>query len=557
MNAAWLALGGLSLFVLAYRKYGVYLDREVFCGDADMETPAHTAADGVDFVATPKHILFGHHFTSVAGAAPIVGPAIAVIWGWLPAFIWVVAGTVFIGAVHDYGCLVVSAKNGARSIGDLTAAILTRRSRLLYLSLVLFLAWIVLAVFAYVIARLFVDYPATVLPINFEVICAPLIGYWAYKKKGDILIPSVIVLGSLCGAIWVGTKYPISLPSIAGADPVNVWIALLLGYAFIASVLPVWLLLQPRDLINSHKLFLGLGLMYIGLFIVNPPMAAPALNLSVSDGPPWFPFLFITIACGAISGFHGVVRSGTTSKQLDLLKDARPIGFGGMLGEGTLALMSVFACTAGFASREAWSSHYATWSHAQGLGPKIGAFIEGGAYFLSNGAGFEADFARSCIAVMVISFAATTLDTATRIQRMIISELGEAYGISALKNRFVASAAAAGSPLLLVYGGNWKALWPIFGATNQMLGGLSLLVLSVYLFLKKKPYGFVLAPMLFLTCMTSGSMVIGFFGFLKTGNILLAVISVLLLGLSLAMLWEGLSVYRRFRRDGASALALN
>ena len=556
MNSVFVAFLGLSAFVGAYRFYSSFLAKSVFDGENPSPTPAHTKADGVDFVASPKHVLFGHHFTSVAGAAPIVGPAIAVIWGWVPAFLWVVFGTIFIGAVHDYGCLVVSAKNDGRSIGDLAAPILTKRARLLFLSIVLFLAWIVLAVFAYVIALLFTQYPATILPINFEIIVAPIIGWLAYKKRVDLMIPSLIVLVLLIGMVWLGTKFPIVMPDLFGIPALNIWIGFLLAYAFTASVLPVWSLLQPRDLINSHKLFLGLGLMYLGLVIVHPPMAAPALNFNVPDGPPWFPFLFITIACGAVSGFHGLVSSGTTSKQLDKLSDARPIGFGGMLGEGTLALMSVLACTAGFKSLSQWQEHYHSWSHAKGLGAKIGAFVEGGARFMSEGVGLPEDFSRAAIAVIVISFAATTLDTATRIQRYIIAELGEAYRMPALKNRFVASGIAAASPLLLVYGGNWKSLWPMFGATNQMLAGLCLIVLSVYLALKKKPYGFVLAPMLFLTAMTTVSMVIGLAGFWRSGEYLLAGLSILLLGLSVAMLWEAWCVFARLKKSKNQAAPL-
>jgi len=544
VNSAAVALIGLAAFAAAYRMYARFLSERVFDGETDFPTPAHEKADGIDFVASPKHVLFGHHFTSVAGAAPIVGPAIAVIWGWAPAFLWVVFGTIFIGAVHDYGCLVVSAKNGGRSIGDLAAPILSSRARLLFLSLVLFLAWIVLAVFAYVIALLFTQYPATVLPINFEILVAPLIGWLAYRKRVDLLIPSIVVLILLVGMVWLGTKFPLVMPDWGSVSGLHVWIGLLLSYAFAASVLPVWTLLQPRDLINSHKLFLGLGLMYAGLLVVHPPMAAPAFNASVPDGPPWFPFLFITIACGAVSGFHGLVSSGTTSKQLNSFRDARAIGYGAMLGEGALALMSVLACTAGFKTLSAWRVHYQSWSHAEGLGAKIGAFVEGGSRFLHDGVGVEEGFARAAIAVIVISFAATTLDTATRIQRYIISELAEAYRIPALQNRYAASALAAFSPMLLVYGGNWKALWPMFGATNQMLAGFCLIVLSVYLAVKKKPYAFALVPMLFLVAMTGVSMVIGLAGFLRSGEGLLAGLSVVLLGLSAALLFEAWIVFR-------------
>ena len=556
MNSVFVAVAGLGAFALAYRFYSAFLARTLFDTPGGLKTPAHTMTDGVDFVPAPRHVLFGHHFTSVAGAAPIVGPAIAVIWGWLPAFLWVVFGTIFIGAVHDYGCLVLSVKNKARSIGDLSASVLTPRARILFLALVLFLAWIVIAVFAFVIALLFTQYPAAVIPVNIEILVAPVIGWLAYRKNVDLFIPSLIVLVLLYVSIWVGTKFPITVPPLFGS-PINTWIALLLVYCFVASVLPVWLLMRPRDLINSHQLFLGLGLMYLGLFIAHPSMVAPAVNFGVEDGPPWLPFLFITIACGAISGFHGLVSSGTTSKQLDKFEDARPIGYGGMLGEGTLALMSVLACTAGFKSLSAWQGHYGTWASAKGLGAKIGAFVEGGSFFLNSGIGIEENLAKAIIAVIVISFAATTLDTATRIQRYIISELGEAYGIPALKNRFLGSAIAALSPLILIYGGNWKALWPLFGATNQMLAAISLIVITVYLMLKKKPAVYTFVPMIFLIVMTSVSMTIGLGGFIKTGNYLLGTLSLVLLGISLAMLWEGWLVYRRMRETGTVETELN
>lgn len=553
MNAAWVSLAGLAAFGLAYRRYSAYLARDVFEEDPSFRTPAHERRDDVDFVPAPRHVLFGHHFTSVAGAAPIVGPAIAVIWGWLPAFLWVVLGAVFVGAVHDYGCLMLSARNGGRSIGDLAAPVLTPRARLLFLAVVLFLAWIVLAVFAYVIAVLFVQYPATVLPINIEIALAPVIGWLAYKRKKDLLAPSLIVLALLYAAVWAGTKLPLSLPeSLAGLGPVPVWIGLLLLYAFVASVLPVWVMLQPRDLINAHKLFVGLALMYGGLAVARPPMAAPALNLAVPDAPPWMPFLFITIACGAISGFHGLISSGTTSKQLDTLADARPIGYGGMLGEGALALMSVLACTAGFASAEEWRRHYATWASADGMGSKIGAFVEGGSYFLHAGLGLGRDFGRAVVAVMVISFAATTLDSAARIQRYVISELGAAYRLRALEGRYLASALAAFSPLLLVYGGYWKALWPLFGATNQMLAGLSLIVLTAYLAQKRRPYACTLYPMIFVLGVTAVSMVLEVVRFLRRGDMLLTGLSAALLALSAAMILEG---WRAARAAGAGVPA--
>ena len=551
MNAAILAIASLSCFFASYFFYSKFLADKIYKLDSNIVTPAHEFEDGIDYVPTNKHVLFGHHFTSVAGAAPIVGPAIAVIWGWLPAVLWVVFGTIFIGAVHDFGCLVLSAKNKGHSIGDLTGIIIGKRARALFLTIIFFLTWIVIAVFAYIIATLFSQFPTTVLPVNIEIIVAVAIGVVIYRAKYGILIPSIIALLVLYGFIYLGMYVPLQLP-IFIAGQTESWVLVLLVYAFIASVLPVWLLLQPRDFINSHQLFVGLGIMYLGLFIAHPPMVAPALNLEVEGGLPWFPFLFITIACGAISGFHGLVGSGTTSKQLNNIKDARMIGFGSMLGEGSLGLMAIIASTAGFATLAAWKSHYTSWSAAGSLDAKMSAFVNGGAYFMKEGLHLPEVFGTTLIAVLVISFAATTLDTSTRIQRYITSELGEIYNIKILTNRYAAAAIAAFTPLILIFGGeglSWKRLWPIFGATNQLLAGLSLLVLTVYLYRKGRNIFYTLIPLIFLLIMTSTAMIMSLKDYIKSGNWVLSILSMLLLAFSAWIILEAINVVRNLKKE--------
>ncbi|MDR4506395.1 MAG: carbon starvation protein A [Candidatus Scalindua sp.] len=552
MNAALIAFFSLVCFFLSYRFYAKFLGKRIYQIDSESRTPAHEFQDGVDYVPTNKYVLFGHHFTSIAGAAPIVGPAIAVIWGWLPAVLWVVIGTIFIGAVHDFGCLVISAKNKGHSVGDLTGSVIGKRARALFLTIIFFLTWVVIAVFAFIISTLFSQFPAAVLPVNIQIIIAVIIGIIIYRTKFGILIPSIIALLVLYAFIYLGTFIPIHLPVFVGGQ-IESWIVLLLIYAFIASVLPVWLLLQPRDFINSHQLFVGLGVMYLGLFIVHPQMVAPALNLKIDEGLPWFPFLFITIACGAVSGFHGLVASGTTSKQLNALSDSRMIGYGSMLGEGSLGLMSVLASTAGFATVAAWNNHYSSWGAAGSMDAKIGAFINGGSYFLKNGLMLPDEFGTTMIAVIVISFAATTLDTSTRIQRYITSELGEIYNIKILTNRFVAAAIAAFTPLILIFGGeglSWKRLWPIFGAANQLLAGLSLLVLSVYLFRKGRKVLFTMIPMIFLVVITSIAMVMSLGDFIKSRNWVLIILSILLLSFSFWIILEAIVAIRKMRTKG-------
>ncbi|MEZ6188273.1 MAG: carbon starvation protein A [Planctomycetota bacterium] len=567
VNSVVLAALGLAAFALAYRVYSRYLALRIFGVDPHRRTPAHEKQDGVDYVPTSRHVLFGHHFTSVAGAAPILGPAIAVIWGWLPALLWIVFGSIFVGAVHDFGCLFLSTRNGGSSVADLTGRIVGPRARLLFLLFVLFLTWIVLAVFAFVIGTLFDAYPASVLPVNIEILVAAAVGYVVHKRGAKLLLPSLLALGFLYFMVWVGVHYAADwrLPGLLGT-PAQTWVVLLLVYAFVASVLPVWLLLQPRDFVNSHQLFVGLGALYLGLVIVHPTVQAPAFDPHPQGAGPWFPLLFITVACGAISGFHGLVGSGTTSKQVDNERDTRAIGYGAMLGEGALALMALLACSAGFASEEAWLSHYHDWGSANSMGLKLQAFVNGGATFLQGLPGLSLPLCQAVLAVIVISFAATTLDTATRIQRMIVQELAAGYGIKPLQNTYVASAVAAFSPLVLVFGGTtlpdgstrayWTELWPIFGASNQLLGALSLMVLSFYLVRRGRNPWVVIVPTALISGMTILALLVNLRGFAAKEQWLLVGLSVLLLSLAVWLLAEGILKLRTLRRGGAPDEAL-
>lgn len=347
--AAFAAALVLGAFLIAYRLYGRFLGEQVFEDQEDLVTPAHELEDGVDFVPTQRAVLFGHHFTSIAGAAPIIGPCVAAYWGWGPALAWVVLGTIFMGAAHDFGALVASVREQGHSIADITAKTISKRARILFMCFVLVLIWLVLAVFAMAIAGLFVSQPTSVIPINIQIIVALVIGWLVYKRRVKILVPSLVALAVLYFFVWVGVEVPIDFVAM-GVDEHRVisgWIFFLLIYSAIASLLPVWLLLQPRDYINSHQLFVGLGLLFLGLLIAHPNFDAPVYRSPEAGAPSIFPILFVTIACGAISGFHGLVSSGTTSKQIDKLRDARMIGYGAMLGEGSLALASTLAAVAG------------------------------------------------------------------------------------------------------------------------------------------------------------------------------------------------------------------
>ncbi len=555
MNGALIGCLGLGAFLLAYRFYGTYLSDKIFrLIEKDRKavpTPAHEFRDDVDFVPTRKGVLIGHHFSSIAGAAPIVGPAVAAIWGWLPAFLWITLGVIFMGACHDFGALVISMHHRGSSMATVAESLLGKRVRNLLLLVIFFLVWMVIAVFALVIANLFVSYPSAVLPVNFEILVAIAMGVFINKRGASLKLPSILAQVTLYIMIYLGTLFPISLTPVLGDNALMGWMLFLLIYSFIASVLPVWVLLQPRDYINGHQLIVGLFLMIGGLFIVQPQIVAPAINPNPQGAPPLFPFLFITIACGAISGFHGLVSGGTTSKQVASWSEAKPVAYGSMLGEGLLALLATLAVTAGFASEGAWHNHYANWNQANGLSAKINAFVNGSASFIS-GWGISEEIGQTLMAVLIISFAATSLDTACRIQRYIISEVGEGLDIPILKNRYLSSFIAVFTAFLLMTssdgGKGGLSIWPLFGATNQMLAGLTLLLICSFLKKKGSPLWHYLVPAFFVLLMTTGGLILNIKIFTQQQNWFLTTLTGLLL---LAQFWTMAETFQFIKKENS------
>ena len=571
MSSIILVIAGLFVFFIGYKFYSNFLGQKIYeIDDSSLSMPSSSFEDGVDYIPTKKHILFGHHFTSIAGAAPIVGPCVAAYWGWLPALLWILIGTVFMGAVHDFGALVTSVKEKGRSIADIASLTISDRARSMFLVFVILLVWLVLAVFAMVIADLFVSIPSSVIPINIQILIAIIMGFIIYKKKIDAVIPSFIALALLYFFVWVGTQSPVDFTeSMPLQDAKNLWITLLFIYCSIASLLPVWTLLQPRDYINSHQLFFGLALLIVGIFVAQPIVDAPAIrSFSDPETPDLFPLLFVTIACGAISGFHGLVSSGTSSKQLEKLSDSRVVGYGGMIGEGTLALVSTICAVAGislvananlpavgFVEYLNWSTYYDTWAHASGN--KATAFVLGGGALLKS-IGFSESLANTLIAVLVISFAATTLDTATRIQRFILNEFGQATKIKPLTNRYFATVIAVLPAMLMAF---WNItdpgtgavkqagwiLWPIFGASNQMLAALTLMVLTLYYWIRKKPILPLLIPMVIIMIVTFTALLSNAINFYGVNGILFF-LNITLIALIVWMAFEGVNKVLEIRR---------
>lgn len=598
MATLLIAVGSAIGFIIAYNTYGRWLARKIFALDPNAEVPSVQLRDDNDYVPTGRMVVFGHHFTSIAGTGPIVGPAIAIMWGWVPALCWVLFGSIFIGAVHDFGALVISLRNRGQTVGDIAGRVLNPRVRFLFLAILLFGLWIVLAIFGLVIASVFKMFPESILPVFLQIPIAIVIGKWLHKQGHSLLMPSALALFVMYLTVWFGAECPgmsweggalgtaiRSLNDTLKDWPVWVWAGVLLAYCYVASVLPVWLLLQPRDYINSLQLISSLGLVMAGLFAVGffgangqpVELVAPAIQWAPLNAPPVWPVLFVTIACGAISGFHCLVSSGTSSKQLKCESDAQFVGYGSMLMEGFLAVIVILAVAAGvgigwpdhptFGGQTGvtlWQSIYSDWKAADaGLGTKIGAFVVGSANFL-EAIGISHRMALAIMGVLVASFAGTTLDTATRLQRYVVQELSRALQqhvpggsvFRPLENPHFATLFAVVTAFLLALfpkpGDAWSwetigkggmILWPMFGATNQLLGGLAFLVITFWLWRRGKPIWFVALPTIFMLIMPAWALLIQMGGWWDDRSYLLLFIAAVTLALEAWMIVEAFLMF--------------
>jgi carbon starvation protein len=560
-------MGALAIMVLAfagyiimYQLYGKYIGRKIFALSGEVKTPSRELEDGRDYVPTKKEIIFGHHFTSIAGTGPIVGPAIAIIWGWVPALLWIFLGSIIMGAVHDLGALIISMRNQGKSISEYTAKYVNDRTKFLFFLIVFLELWIVLAVFGLVIAIIFSMYPQSVLAVWVEVPIAIYLGYLIYTKGKNAMTWSIYAIIAMYVCVFLGPYLPFSMPTIAGIPPTGVWTIVLLAYAFIASVLPVTTLLQPRDFINSHQLIVAMALLVLGVLFTafggNLEIVAPAVQMSPAEAPPMWPFLFITIACGAISGFHALVSSGTSAKQVRDERDSLFVGYGSMLMEGSLATLVVIAVAAGIglgyttkagetlSGVAAWTTHYSSWASAAGLGSMVSAFVDGSANMIMA-LGIPKNFTLAIMAVFVASFAGTTLDTATRIQRYVIGELGNSIKLPALNDRWTGTAIAVGTALILAFatGADGKGalkLWPLFGAVNQTLAALALIIITLYLKARGGLKWMIAGlPAIFMSVMTIWALILNQVTFGAANNLLLQVINLCILVIAVWIAVEG------------------
>jgi len=526
MNSLLVILISIVCFIIAYATYGAWLAKQ-WGVDPKRKTPAHTRGDGVDYVPAKAPVLLGHHFASIAGAGPITGPIAAAIFGWVPVLLWIIIGSIFFGGVHDFGALFASVRHDGRSIGEVIEANIGKTGKKLFSAFAWLTLLLVIAAFTNIVANTFTAVPAAASASVMFMVLSILFGYFVYRKGAPLGISSVVGVIILFCCIVLGNIFPLQLSW-------NTWVGILVVYIFVASVTPVWILLQPRDYLNSFLLYAMIAGAVLGLLIARPAMVSPAFT-TFKVGSQWlFPMLFVTVACGAISGFHALVGSGTTSKQVDNEGDTKLIGYGSMLIEGVLATIAII--TAAYIGADKFAAL------ADAGGPN-NVFSDGiGNFMTSFGVPFE--IGKSFVALAVSAFALTSLDTGTRLGRFILEEFfydASKEKQNPLSNRYVSTL------VTVVLGGwlaltGWSVIWPIFGSANQLLAGLALLSVAVWLKKSGKNYSMFTIPMTFMLIVT----VLALLQLIQTNmaaqNYILVVFPILLLALAVVLAIQGYKI---------------
>ncbi|MFH1889088.1 MAG: carbon starvation protein A [Candidatus Omnitrophota bacterium] len=516
MNSLLIVFIAAVLFFCAYRFYARKIET-LWHIDPHRSTPAYSKYDSVDYVPAKNWlVLFGHHFASISGAGPILGPVMAVmLWGWLPALLWVILGTIFIGGVHDFGSLITSVREGGSSVADIAQHVISRRAKILFALFVWLALILIIAVFAYLCAQTFIKEPRVVLPSLGLIPVAMLVGYFLYNLRINSVAVTILGLICLMGLMFLGNFWSLNMGF-------KTWLLLLFAYCYFASIMPVNMLLQPRDYLSSFLLFFGAGVGYLGLLLSRPVINMPYYSKwSTSEGYLW-PALFVTVACGAVSGFHSLIASGTSSKQISNERYAKRIGYGGMITEAVVAILAIISAAVLFNSTDGQGMLLKNLTPIEIFGRGYGVITRG----ILGGYG-------QLIAITILNaFILTTLDTATRISRYLTEEL---FG---LKNRHISTGLVVIFAAALAFSGKWTKIWITFGASNQLVAALALFVLSCWLLSKKKPAKFTLIPAFFMLITTVAALLLQASRYLVKKEIVLFMVVIVLILLTGFMFQE-------------------
>jgi carbon starvation protein len=554
LTVSILIFSGLFFFFVGYRYYAGRLDRELIQPDDSLSTPAVLQGDGIDFVESKPLVLFGHNFASIAGAGPVIGPIIAMHhFGWVVTLVWILIGNVFIGAVHDYLSLMISVRNRGSSIADIAEKTMGIRAKSVFSIFLVLAMLLVIAVFGVVAAKTLIAQPQMVVPTFAIIPISIALGWFIYYRNTNLAVASIIAVTGVILSIYFGFQFPVELPEsgVIGLSPLIFWFVVLLVYAALASILPVNILLQPRDYLSTYILFGSMALAVLALLWVQPELNTPAYRggFSQEQGPVW-PMLFVLVACGAVSGFHSLVAGGTTSKQLSVESQGRPIAYGGMLTEGFVAVVTVLLVSGGL---------YWVIPASGGVDMNTLGFretLKSGGWILAYGHGFgnlvhqmlpflSFTFA-SMIAVLALNtFVLTTLDSAVRITRFLVQEsVGEKVVL--FKNKYICTVLVVLFSYLIGATGGWQKIWPIFGATNQLIAAVALFVIATWLMAMGKPTKFALYPAIFMIVTTIGALAWQSYRFYTQPepNVLLGTAAAFLIILALFVGYEGMATLR-------------
>jgi carbon starvation protein len=550
MNSVVVLILGFIVAFLGYRIYAKYIDSKVIKSDPKRATPAKMYMDGVEFMPTNKNVLFGYQFKSIAGAAPIIGPIIAIQWGWLPALIWILGGAFFIGWVHDYSSAVIAMRNEGASFGGLSHKLISPRARVILLSFIYFYLLLIAGAFGNVVVSTATGLKAAPMAWLFLTIGGILAGQMIYKWRKDIILTTMVTVVIALLGIYLGTIAPsdkILGASVASSRPV--WAVAAFVFCYFAAVLPIWRFALPINYVASYIVFLGLFFGMIGILVLHPDFTLPAYNnFTIGIGPLW-PIMFVTIACGAISGWHSIVSSSGTARQLENELDARPVAGGVMFVEMLLAIFALIIAGTLYASP-------ADYGAAIKLGP--GAVFAAGVSKFLGALGMPADIGRSYGSVMMIVLAITIMQLVVRFMRVATSELLSDIS-PVFRNAHVGTFIASVLGIILVLTGWWQYLWVLFGGANQLMASLALMLITAWLMSEGKTYAWTLYPMIFMFITTVAALLYTSFGLLGkvfaggvkgealVGNLLMGVVGFFLVICALILGYEGIMAFNRFR----------